>query len=126
MNSNDEMPSRIRFHYDMDKNARLETVHGVWGGINPHGEIEMSFYNESDAIPGVTEQIVAPDGSLGHEMVEEESDVRHINRHIHTRILLNYNTARAVMEWLEDRLSELDEGGGIGGDIYGNPSGIEQ
>ena len=83
MKMQDEMPSRIRFHYDIDKKARLETVHGVWGGINPHGEIEMSFYNESDAIPSTTEQIVAPDGSLGHEVVEEDSDVRHINRHIH-------------------------------------------
>ena len=48
MKMQDEMPSRIRFHYDIDKKARLETVHGVWGGINPHGEIEMSFYHTLD------------------------------------------------------------------------------
>lgn len=124
MKMQDEMPSRIRFHYDIDKKARLETVHGVWGGINPHGEIEMSFYNESDAIPSTTEQIVAPDGSLGHEVVEEDSDVRHINRHIHTRILLNYNTAHAVVEWLEDRIEELDQG--VAGDVFGSSSDIEQ
>lgn len=84
----------------------------------------MSFYNESDAIPSTTEQIVAPDGSLGHEVVEEDSDVRHINRHIHTRILLNYNTARAVVEWLEDRIEELDQG--VAGDVFGSSSDIEQ
>jgi hypothetical protein len=77
----------------MDPKARLQTVHGVWGGINAQDEIEMNFYHESDALPSFVDQLVAPDGSLGHEFMPEESDRREIVRHIHTRVLLNYNTA---------------------------------
>ena len=48
MNKNDAPPSKIRYKYEMASEARLQTAHGVWGGINPQGEIEMNFYHESD------------------------------------------------------------------------------
>lgn len=115
MNDDNEMlPASIRFHYQLAPEAKLQTAHGVWGGINPHGEIEMSFYHESDALPRFTEQIIAPDGSMEHEVADNDGETRHIVRHVHSRILLNYNTARAVLEWLEDRIDELDhENGGL-------------
>ena len=68
MNKPSDHPAKIRYKYQMDENARLQTAHGVWGGINPQGEIEMNFYHESDALPAFSEQLVAPDGSIGHEM----------------------------------------------------------
>ena len=39
--------------------------------------------------------------------------MREVVRRINTRVLLNYNTARAVLEWLEDRVAalEMDESG---------------
>lgn len=101
-------PTRIRFVYKMDENARLNTAHGVWGGINPHGEIEINFYSESDGVPAFTEQIIAADGSFGHEILPEEEQ-HTVVRNIHSRLLLNYNTARAVVEWLEERLDELEQ-----------------
>ena len=117
-------PSRIRYRYEMAPEARLQTAHGVWGGINSQGEIEMNFYHESDALPASSEQILAPDGSLGHEIVSGNDDVRDITRHIHSRILLNYHTARAVLEWLEDRVNALEEEGG--GEMYSPDAGLEQ
>ena len=107
-------PEKIRYRYTQDKDARLQTAHGVWGGINPQGEIELNFYEESDSLPQWSECLVAPDGSLGPEMMDEENlEVREVVRRINTRVLLNYNTARAVLEWLEDRVAalEMDESG---------------
>ena len=66
------------------------------------------------ATPQWSECLVAPDGSLGPEMMDEENlEVREVVRRINTRVLLNYNTARAVLEWLEDRVAalEMDESG---------------
>ena len=51
MNKPSDHPAKIRYKYQMDASARLQTAHGVWGGINPQGEIEMNFYHESDALP---------------------------------------------------------------------------
>ena len=114
MSNQPELPKKIRYKYVMDDSVRMSTAHGVWGGINPQGEIELNFYEESDSLPQWSECLVAPVGSLGPEMMDEENlEVREVVRRINTRVLLNYNTARAVLEWLEDRVAalEMDESG---------------
>lgn len=117
-------PDQIRYAYVSEPGLRTRTAHGVWGGVNPHGEVEVCFYDESDTLPEYTEQTIAPDGTPGPEMMPGGDGVRHIRRNIHTRILLNYNTARAVLEWLEGRLGELEAE--APGEIYDMGSGIKQ
>ncbi len=36
-------------------------------------------------------------------------------RHIHSRVVMNYHTARAMLEWLEDKIValEAEEEGGV-------------
>lgn len=102
----------------------LRVAHGVWGGVNPHGEIEISFYHESDIPPDSSEQTIGPDGAPGPERPDRHDSSRHIARHIHTRILLNYNTARALLEWLDERIGELDSEGSS--EAYDFNSGIQQ
>ena len=109
---NKEMPPvRSRYEYEKDPNAKGRTAHGVWGGINPQGELELNFYTESDKIPAFSERIVAADGNLGHEMAPFDDSVKFITRHIHSRVILNYHTARAVMEWLEEKIETLENEG---------------
>jgi hypothetical protein len=103
------IPSKIRYSFSVDPKARLQTAHGVWGGVNAQGEIEINFYCESDALPSFVEQIVDPDGSLGHEFVPEGEERREVVRHIHSRVLLNYNMARGLLEWLEEQVNILEE-----------------
>lgn len=122
--NNQNFPERIRYHYHSDPGMPLQVAHGVWGGVNPHGEIEICFYHESDMPPEISEQAVSPDGAPGPELVNRADDCRHIARQIHTRILLNYNTARAVLEWLEERMGEMDAEGGA--ETYDYPPGIRQ
>ena len=108
-----QYPSRIRYEYEQDPETRLQYTHGVWGGINPQGEIEISFYLESDKMPPYSERIIAPDGSFGHEIAPYNDEERTITRHIHSRVVMNYHTARAMLEWLENYVAplEAEEGG---------------
>ena len=124
MNHDDAMPSRVRYTYQTTPEVRLQTAHGIWGGINSQGEIEMNFYHESDRLPEFTEQYIAPDGSLGHEMTPMQGEEHEVIRLIHSRVLVNYQTARSILEWLEDRVSALEEDERH--DIYDPNSGIEQ
>lgn len=117
---------RIRYEYEQDQTARVRYAHGVWGGINPQGEVELNFYTESDKIPAFSERLVAPDGSLGHEMAPFEEDLKIITRHIHSRVILNYHTARAVMEWLQDKVDILEVEAENAGYFYEEDSGKEQ
>ena len=101
-------PSRVRYEYTQDPDCRLQYTHGVWGGINPQGEIEVNFYVESDKLPSFSERAVEPDGAFGAEVVPFDEEERVINRHIHSRVLFNYHTARALMEWLEEKIDTLE------------------
>jgi hypothetical protein len=125
-NNNNNFPGKIRYEYQQDPDTRLHYTHGVWGGINPQGEIEVNFYLESDAMPPYSERLVAPDGSFGHEVAPHDEEVRTVTRTIPSRVLLNYHTARAVLEWLEDKLDMLDMEDGAAPLIYEGDSGIEQ
>lgn len=126
MNQNSPFPHKIRYEYDNDPHARLNLTHGVWGGINPQGEIEMNFYLESDKIPHFSERLIAPDGTLGHEMIPQDEDVRTITRHIHSKIVFNYHTARAMMEWLEEKVDLLEMEDGGSPLMFEGDSGLEQ
>jgi hypothetical protein len=123
---NTNFPSKIRYEYLQDPDVRIRYAHGVWGGINPQGEVEVNFYLESDKMPSYSERLVAPDGSFGHEMAPPDAEVRTVTRTIHSRVILNYHTARAVLEWLEDKLDMLAMEDGAAPLIYEGDSDIEQ
>ncbi|MBQ7456154.1 MAG: hypothetical protein IJS54_00880 [Desulfovibrio sp.] len=118
-----EFPSKIRYYYKLDPHANLFKTHGVWGGHNSQGEIEINFYIESEKLPEFTEQIVAPDGTLDHELYLER-DEKEVIRTIHSRVLLDYRTARAFMEWLEEKINDLETE--FSRDVYDPNAGIEQ
>src|SRR5574344_1916308 len=119
-------PQKLRYEYEVAPEARPHYAHGVWGGINPQGEIEMNFYLESDKIPAFSERIISPDGSLGHEMAPGMTDVRVITRNINAKVVLNYQTARAVLEWLEDKVELLEMEEKSSGMLLDGDKGVEQ
>ncbi|MGJ3521411.1 hypothetical protein ACR4XJ_00080 [Nitratidesulfovibrio sp. D1] len=125
MSQDPKYPTRIRYEYEHDPGVRLEYAHGVWGGINPQGEIEMSFYIETDKMPPFSERLVAPDGSFGHEVAPYDENLKVITRHIRSKVVLNYHTARAVLEWLEEKVEtlEMEEEGGM---MYEGEGALEQ
>ncbi|MDR2825417.1 MAG: hypothetical protein LBV76_01315 [Deltaproteobacteria bacterium] len=104
-----EKTTRIRYEYEQDQNTKVRYAHGVWGGLNPQGEIELNFYTESDKIPVFSESAVLPDGSLGPEMVPFDEGVKMVTRHIHSRVILGCNTAKAVLEWLGSQIDSLEK-----------------
>ena len=126
MSQENTYPHRIRYEYEQDQGTRPQYAHGVWGGINPQGEIEMNFYLESDKLPPFSERLVAQDGDFGHEMAPFDNEMRTITRHIHSRVVLNYHTARAVLEWLEDKLDALELEDGASPLLVNGDEGVEQ
>ena len=100
-------PTKIRYIYKEDPHCHLNLAHGVWGGVTSQGEIEMSFYVESENFPEYSEEIIAPDGSLEHE-IDKNHFPHEIIRFVHSHVLLSYQTATSLREWLDDRISELE------------------
>ncbi len=119
---------RVRYEYVADEELALKYTHGVWGGINPHGEIELNFYTESDKLPSHTERIISSDGVFGHEMMDSgDQTVKVVTRNVHTKLLFNYHTARAVIDWLEEKIEVLETEADMGDDInYGPGEDLKQ
>ena len=107
-------PLRVRYEYKQDESAQLKYAHGVWGGINSQGEIEMNFYVESDALPAWSERAIEPDGGLGPEITPHDERQKNIVRHIHTKLVLNYHTAMAIQDWLQSHLEILEDSEDMG------------
>lgn len=63
-------------------------------------------------MPAFSERIIAQDGSLDHEITPGDDEVKVIRRCIHSRLILNYHTARSVLEWLQDKVEALEEESG--------------
>ena len=126
-NNDNNFPSKVRYEYLQDPDTRIHYAHGVWGGINPQGEIVINFYLENDKMPPYSERFVAPDGSFGHEIAPHDTELRTVTRTIHSRVILNYHhTARTMLEWLEDKLNMLEMEDGSTPLMYEGDSGIEQ
>ena len=123
--SQDKYPLKIRYEYAQNPEVRLQYVHGVWGGVTPQGEVEICFYTESDKMPDYAEQIVSEDGSLGHEMVPDNT-VKTVERRVHSRVLLNYYTARAVLGWLEDKVEMLERDSNEGAGYFPDDESFRQ
>lgn len=116
------LPLRIRYNYKENPNIALNYAHGVWGGINQQGEIEMNFYLESDAMPEYSERLIEPDGTYGQEECPSDESVKTVTRSIHTRVLFNYHTAKAILEWLGERIEAIE----MEGDMFISEHDIEQ
>lgn len=112
--SEDKEPLRVRYEYEQHPDAQLQYAHGVWGGANSHGEVELNFYTESDKLPAFSECIIAPDGSFGHETVPYDKHLKVVTRRIHSKILLNYHTVRGLIELLQEAADTLEAEGGDG------------
>lgn len=122
-----KLPGRIRYEYESDPAVKLNYSHGVWGGINPQGEIEINFYLESDKMPAYSERRIEPDGSFGQELAPFDEDTRVITRHIHSKVVVNYATAKALLEWLEEKVTALElEENGIPFSFEGASGNFEQ
>ena len=121
--TSDNFSGHIRYQFTTEPSP-LRTAHGVWGGVNPQGEIEMCFYDESSIPPQFSEQSIGPDGTPGPEHFNSDGGTRKINRNIHSRILLNYQSAKAILQWLEERVNELESADNP--EMYDPASGIRQ
>ncbi len=101
-------PEKIIFEYRNGEDCPFIYTHGLWGGVNAQGEIEMNLYSESDKLPAFTEQKMEPDGSYGPETPPGDQNTRTMVRKVQAKVVMNYHTARMIMDWLKEQMDILD------------------
>ena len=121
----DDHVTKYILKFRRDPDLPLPLVHGVFGGVNPMGEIELNFFAESEDLPDRVERLVSnADGAvLNEEIITGDPEARHVTRTIVSRIVVTYATAQAIRTWLDEQIKVMEDIA-AGADIpfFGDPS----
>lgn len=101
-----EVGEEISFKYTYADYFRNYYANGIWGGINPHGEIIMNFYLEKNKPPEETKHRLTEANTL--EEISRKPKEQLIVRELQAGIVLNLNVARSIRDWLDDKIKSME------------------
>jgi len=100
----------IKFKYIFPDDYNPIYVNGIVGGITPKAEIVINFFLERHALPDSQSYKIESDGSLGEEIKSEPQDLKSsMVRFVGTGIILNYQSAKAFIQWLNSQTEILEK-----------------
>jgi hypothetical protein len=105
----DLQAQRIRFDYIKSSFFRVVHAEGMLGGIGPRGFIQMAIFNERWPIPKQATHELSADGKLGNEIMSERISRDAVVREVEVEVLMDLNTAKQMLIWLQDRISEIEK-----------------
>jgi hypothetical protein len=103
----EKKPETITFEYKISPNFAVYAVCGAFGGLNSHGEIIMTLYNERAAIPERQTYNIEDDGSIDKQPIKVDKNEA-IIRHVMFGISMNPSVARSVGNWLIEKADAYD------------------
>lgn len=96
----------ISIDYIKSRHFRVIHADGVWGGLSPHLDLQIAFWNARAAIP--QHQLLRLDKDGKHH--EEERIVRADQvREVETLVVMDLGVAKAFQKWLADKIERLEK-----------------
>jgi hypothetical protein len=95
----------IRFNAENEADQPFISTNGVWGGITPHGVINVGFYQEYKQAP---DKIVVTLADDGETKSEERAGAESVVRRFVFRTQMNAKFARSVAKFLTEKADELE------------------
>ena len=100
---------RVRFDYLKSGLFRVIHADGVVGGLTPRLDVHMDFWSERFPIPKQVVHALTNDGTLGEEIKSERTTREAIVREVEAGVVLDLETAKALRDWLTDRIAEAQK-----------------
>jgi|SRR5947209_9524 len=97
-------------HFQKSNFFRVIHSDGAYGGITARGNIHCTFFSERGAIPKRAQINVNPDGTAAETVVET---IGGVVRELEVDVVMELNTAVALIGWLEPKVEELRKAIGI-------------
>jgi hypothetical protein len=98
--------TEITFQYSECEGFRTSHVDGVLGGGTPQGNVYLAFYLERAENPESETIKVLQNGNLG-DLVRRKGTFG-VRRELQTAIILNVPTAKALVQFINDKITELE------------------
>jgi len=102
----------VEVSFDLIKSKYFRTIHvdGAFGGISPTGTyLRMGIFNESQPIPEKITHSLTPDNQLGPENIEKRLVNHSFIREVEADLIMNFETAKLLKNWLEQQLSMFEQ-----------------
>lgn len=97
----------IKFKYLFDKDYQPQYTNGVYGGLNPNGELIMNFYFERFPLPYEAEVLVDEAGRLVDSEQIVSPEYPKFLRNVHSGIVMDKEVALSVYKWMHDHLLQM-------------------
>lgn len=104
---------KITFHYIKSPSFDEHPLHGVYGGITPHG-VAMAVFAERMVIPKELDAKVVPvEGQPGVFALEEgeKRGKEGVVRSVHAVYHMDLAFAESLAKWLTDKVAEARQAG---------------
>jgi hypothetical protein len=99
----------ITFKYIFPYTYNPLYVNGAQGGLTPRGELVANFYLERQPLPNEISHAISADGSIGEiSAVEPQNLDSSLVRYVSCGIIMNYENARNLQQWLNERIAEME------------------
>lgn len=99
---------RAAFDYIKAQLFRVVHADGVIGGLTPSGNLHVAFFSERPAIPRRLVYELNAAGQLGSELKDEKVSRDSIVRELDVDIHISLSVARALRDWLTQRIAEAE------------------
>ena len=93
-------------HYVKSNYCRVIHADGAWGGLTPYTNIYMALFSEHAPIPRSIKYHVEPTGTLSERGKDAEPG---FTREIEVEVILSLEVAKALRDWLDERLKQATE-----------------
>ena len=102
-----EQSEKITLHFLKSNFFRTIHVDGAFGGVTPHGGINMQLFSERFPIPTSTTHEMSGH-VFGPEIASERVSKDGIVRELEVGIMMDLATARAMRDWLDRKIEKLE------------------
>jgi len=96
----------VQVDFIKGSNFRVVSADGVYGGLTSDGSIHMNFWMQRPPIPQTTIHAVNEDGTIGEEI--DKTQRCDIVRDVDVSVVVRIETARAIRDWLDDKIRAHD------------------
>ncbi len=102
-------PTSVAFKYVFRYDYNPVYVNGAHGGVSPRGDLVVNFYLERQPLPNELTHGINPDGGIGNVVAVDPEDLNtSIVRFVSNGVVLNYQNARDIHQWLGDKIAEME------------------
>jgi hypothetical protein len=103
-------PDTVKFKYLFADDYNPVYANGAYGGITTKGEMVINFFLERTGLP-YSETFELKEGSEIGVMVERnpEHAPPNIVRFVSTGVVLSYESAKTIRDWLDKHLAQLEK-----------------